>query len=91
MDLVGQQRGQGRVTPEVKDQGSENEVKMAGEERLQMLFSAPTYEQVRRFFSNLVHTVYRLEVGGPIVFPSMGRQLSHRITTQCSTASSSGQ
>ncbi|HSF67866.1 MAG TPA: lysophospholipid acyltransferase family protein [Nitrospiraceae bacterium] len=37
-----------------------------------MLFSAPTYEQVRRFFSNLVHTVYRLEVVGADRLPVDG-------------------
>jgi 1-acyl-sn-glycerol-3-phosphate acyltransferase len=35
-------------------------------------FSAPTYEQVRRFFGNLVRAMYRLEVLGADRFPITG-------------------
>ena len=37
-----------------------------------LLFSAPTYEQVRRFFGNLVRTMYRLEVVGADRLPVSG-------------------
>jgi 1-acyl-sn-glycerol-3-phosphate acyltransferase len=35
-------------------------------------FSAPTYEQARRFFGNLVHAMYRLEVVGADRLPVTG-------------------
>ena len=37
-----------------------------------ILFSAPTYEQVRRAFSGLVRAIYRLEVVGADRLPSTG-------------------
>ena len=46
--------------------------RLANKDKGLIPFSAPTYAQVRRFFGNLVRTVYRLEVVGADRFPVTG-------------------